>query len=44
MLAGKLFQRVAAALVNVRSPYVAVLVLATVNEMVDSDRRERVSL
>ena len=38
MLAGKLFQRVAAALANVRSPNVAVLVLGTVNVMVDSDR------
>ena len=36
MLAGKLFQRVAAALVNVRSLYVGVVVLGTVNEMVDS--------
>ena len=44
MLAGKLFQRVAAALVNVRSTNVAVLVLGTVNEMVDSDRSERVGL
>ena len=37
MLAGKLFHRVAAALANVRSPYVAVLDLGTVNEMVDHD-------
>ena len=44
MLAGKLFQRVAAALVNVRSPNVAFLVLGTVNVMVDSDRNERVGL
>ena len=44
MLAGKLFQRVAAALVNVRPPYVTVLVLAIVNEVVDLDRSERVGL
>ena len=44
MLAGKLFHRVAFALVNVRSPYVAVRVRGTVNEMVDSDRSERVGL
>ena len=40
----QLFQRVATALVNVRSPYVAVLVLGTVNKMADSDRSERVGL
>ena len=44
MLAGKLFQRVAAALANGRSPYVAVLVLGTVSEMVDLDHSERVGL
>ena len=44
MLADKLFQRIAAALANVRSPNVAVLVLGTVNEMVDSDPSERVGL
>ena len=44
MLAGKLFQRVAAALVNMQSPNVAVLVLGTVNVMVDSDCSERVGL
>ena len=38
MLPGKLFQRVAIAFVNVRSPCVAVLLLGTVDEMVDSDR------
>ena len=44
MLAGKLFQRVAAVLVNVQSLYMAVLVIGTVNVMVDSDRCERVGL
>ena len=42
--AGKLFQRVAAALVNVRSPCVAVLVLGIVNVMVDSGCSERAGL
>ena len=44
MLAAKLFHRFAAALMNVRSPCVAVLVLGIVNEMVDSDRSERVGM
>ena len=44
MLADKLFQRAAPALVNVRSLCVAVLVLGTVNVIVDSDRSERVGL
>ena len=44
MLAGKLFQRVAAALANVRSPNVAVLHLGTVKAMVDLNRSERVGL
>ena len=44
MLAGKLFQRVAVALENFRSPYVAVLVLGTVNVIVDSDRSAPVGL
>ena len=44
MLASKLFQRLAAALANMRSPNVAVLVLGTVNVMVDLDRSERVGL
>ena len=43
-VSGQTVPRVAAALVNVRSPYVAVLVLGTVNEMVDLDRSECVSL
>ena len=44
MLAGKPFHRVVAALMNVRSSNVVVLVRDTVNETVDSDHSERVSL
>ena len=44
MLTGKLFHRVAAAFVNVMSPYVTVRVHGTVNKMVDSDLKERVGL
>ena len=43
-VSGQKFQRVAAALENVRSLYVAVLDLGTVNVMVDSDRSERVGM
>ena len=44
MLTGKLFHRVAAAFVNVLSPYDTVRVRGTVNRIVDSDRKERVGL
>ena len=39
-----MFHRVAAAMMNVRSPCVAVRVRGTVSEMVDSDRSERAGL
>ena len=39
-----MFHRVAAALIIVRSSYVVVRVRGTVNETVDSDHNERVSL